>query len=521
MARGRPVSIVFYAINGRGLGHLTRLLAIARAARELLEALDIAFDLEFVTTSEASFIADDFPVYKLPSKTAVANAGASRDRYVQRAKLIVSNLVAAQAPDLLVLDTVPYGAFQEFAFLRSYARASAYIYRHQDARSASSDLVQRHLELFDRIIVPDHEAASEDYPASASALRRMVFSGPITAFDPSKAWSRERVRSYFDVGPEQRLIYLAAGGGGDGREHLERLVQVVASEPRNTVLVGFGPLHRGPCVYRQNVIPLLEASVSRYFPGLDAAVSAAGFNSYEELLAARVPTLFFAQDKGLDRQDLRIEGGLSRGLHGVLPADADELLVHGRLADLLEGELGERVRTTLAEHSAPRGALRAAVELLATCAAMEGSGLDRTALYELAAWRLQTSSSDVPFAELARAYRTFRANAGRATDIAGERDRAMADWFSDAGGEEQQSAAHLGIALTEARAALGDDVFRWIASVFAQGPEASHRDKLAIMLAVLRTVGPKRSAEIAHVLPRNQLRAALIAAADEQEPSED
>ncbi len=337
MARGRPVSIVFYAINGRGLGHLTRLLAIARAARTLLEAADVPADLEIVTTSEASFIADDFPVYKLPSKTAVARAGAARDRYVQRAKLIVSNLVAAQSPDLLVLDTVPYGAFQEFSFLRSYARATAYIYRHLDARSAASDLVQRHLELFDRILIPDDETRAEGYPVPRGARRRVAFTGPVTAYDAADAWDRARVRAYFGVEDGRRLVYVAAGGGGDGRDALEALVRAVAGDERNVVLAGYGPLHRGGCVYAKNVIPLLEGNVSRIFGGVDAAVSAAGFNSYEELLAARVPTLFFAQDKGLDRQDLRIERGLVASLHGVIPERADPELVRGRLDDLLEG----------------------------------------------------------------------------------------------------------------------------------------------------------------------------------------
>ncbi|MBK6516026.1 MAG: hypothetical protein IPG04_18490 [Polyangiaceae bacterium] len=267
MARGRPVSIVFYAINGRGLGHLTRLLAIARAARTLLEAADVPADLEIVTTSEASFIADDFPVYKLPSKTAVARAGAARDRYVQRAKLIVSNLVAAQSPDLLVLDTVPYGAFQEFSFLRSYARATAYVYRHLDARSAASDLVQRHLELFDRILIPDDEARAEGYPVPRGARRRVAFTGPVTGYEQAEAWDRARVRGYFGVEEGRRLVYVAAGGGGDGRDALEALVRAVAGDERNVVLAGYGPLHRGGCVYAKNVIPLLEGNVSRIFGG--------------------------------------------------------------------------------------------------------------------------------------------------------------------------------------------------------------------------------------------------------------
>jgi hypothetical protein len=209
--------------------------------------------------------------------------------------------------------------------------------------------------------------------------------GPVTGYEQAEAWDRARVRGYFGVEEGRRLVYVAAGGGGDGRDALEALVRAVAGDERNVVLAGYGPLHRGGCVYAKNVIPLLEGNVSRIFGGVDAAVSAAGFNSYEELLAARVPTLFFAQDKGLDRQDLRIERGLAGSLHGVIPERADPELVRGRLDDLLEGELGARVREALSARPAPDGALRAAVELLGVCAGLEGSSLDRGVLHELAA----------------------------------------------------------------------------------------------------------------------------------------
>jgi predicted glycosyltransferase len=279
MARGRAVRVLFYAINGRGLGHLTRLCAIARAARDLLEALELPHDFQFVTTSEATSLVEDFPVYKLPSKTALGRVKGSRERHVQHAKLIVSNLVAAQNPDLLVLDTVPYGAFQELAFLRSYARATAYVYRRLDQRAAASELVQKHLELFDRIVVPDDAEARDAYPLPRAARDRVSFVGAIHGFDAARAWPRDRVRAYFGVGEGQRLVYVSAGGGGDGRAELEQLVRAVAADPENFVLAGYGPLHRGECVYGANVVPLLEPNVSRFFGGLDAAISAAGYNS--------------------------------------------------------------------------------------------------------------------------------------------------------------------------------------------------------------------------------------------------
>lgn len=492
MAR-RPVNALFYAINGRGLGHLTRLLAVARATRELCDALGVPSELEFVTTSEASFICDDFPVYKLPSKTTVARSQLQRDRYAQRAKLIVSNLVAAKAPDLLVLDTVPYGAFQEFAFLRSYARASAYLYRHQDESSASSDLVQRHLELFDRIIVPDDESQEERYPLSRVAKSRVSFVGPIHSFDASTAWEAARVRAYFGVPLGKRLIYVSAGGGGDGRPWLEAVIEAVAADPANFVLAGYGPLHRGERRYAPNVVPLAEPSASRYFRGVDAAISAAGYNSYQELLAAGVPTLFFAQQKGLDRQDLRIARGVELGLHGEIAEHASSDLVLARLEDLLTGD--ERNKTVLALRARPdtRGALRAAVALLSICASLEPSHLERASLLEAAEARRATSpGSSASFVASFQAYRSFRTLTATGPDVAAEQDAAARGWWAN--GPASGEALRVGEALIAVRGALGanDDTWRALLRALASATGGARLVGAGAWLDALQTLAAHR-----------------------------
>ncbi|NUP13443.1 MAG: hypothetical protein HOW73_45980 [Polyangiaceae bacterium] len=522
MARRRPVSIVFYAINGRGLGHLTRLLAIARAARELLEAMDVSSEMEFVTTSEASFIADDFAVYKLPSKTAVARAGAARDRYIQRSKLLVSNLVAAQSPDLLVLDTVPYGAFQELAFLRSYARATAYIYRHQDLRSASSDLVQRHLELFDRIVVPDTEDNANEYPVPNVARGRMSFVGSIHGYDASGAWDRERVHAYFGIPHDRRIVYVAAGGGGDGRVWLDTLIRAVASDPSIVVLAGYGPLHRGDCIHLPNVVPLREGNVSRYFGGVDAAISAAGYNSFEELLAARVPTLFYAQEKGLDRQDMRIARGVEQGIVAEIAANADPGLVRGRLDEILAGPARFAISSALERRTPPEGALRAAVELLGVCASLDGSSVDRAALFELAAWKRSIpAGSTAAFTGAARAYRVWRALAATSPDIAKERDEAAASWWS--GRSSSSAALSHGAALLEARASSGLDDAAWRAVVQSFATHAgtrAHERKLEDLLDAVRAVGPEL-ARLVETQPRATLRQTILDLARERDARAD
>ncbi len=515
MARRRPVSIVFYAINGRGLGHVTRLGALARAARELCEALDQPCHMEFVTTSDAPAVVDDFPVYKLPSKSSVAGGRTQRESYAQRAKIIISNLVAAQAPDLLVMDTQPYGAFQEFSFLRSYARATAYVYRHQDEKSATRDLVQHHLPLYDRILVPDTEAHAAEYPVPSSARSRVSFVGTVHSFSRAAAWPRERVRAYFGAEDAQRLVYVSAGGGGDGRSELDALVRAAASHPDNLVLAGYGPLHRGDRLYARNVIPLADPQVTRFLPGLDAAISAGGYNSFAELCAAGVPTLFFAQDKGLDRQDLRIEQGARAGLCATLPPHASPELVSLSLEELLSGERGGTMRRLLAEQPPSHGALRGAVELLLLCCDEAESRFSPTALAEVASWRRAAADAS-PFVDAARLYRQWRKLAASSAESRREAELAASAWWS---GAIAAGAFSQPQELWELFVASGSDAAAWSAlcGAFAADPRARDQaQRLTALREAVRALGP-RAAELARAAPPAELRDVLRAQIDQQD----
>lgn len=100
---------------------------------------------------------------------------------------------------------------------------------------------------------------------------------------------------------------------------LSQMLDFLAARPLYT-LVGYGPLYRGEMCYRPNVIPLREVQVNRFFSGIDYAISASGYNTYQELLCAGVPTLFYATARGWDQQDRRLEEGLKAGWHGALKA---------------------------------------------------------------------------------------------------------------------------------------------------------------------------------------------------------
>ncbi len=90
------------------------------------------------------------------------------------------------------------------------------------------------------------------------------------------------------------------------------------------VVVGYGPLSQEVKPYANpKVIVYTELDISKYFKGFDLVISAAGYNTYEELLVSKVPTAFFAQEKGMDDQARRVENGVAEEWHYKLDLNGD------------------------------------------------------------------------------------------------------------------------------------------------------------------------------------------------------
>jgi hypothetical protein len=106
--------------------------------------------------------------------------------------------------------------------------------------------------------------------------------------------------------------------------------------------------------------------MSRYFAAFDAAIAAAGYNAYHELIALGVPSLYVPMRRETDDQPARARhaeaAGLGLGVDG--PGDAE---LDAKLDRLLEPDTRGAIASALAELPPPRGAAQAA-EWLASLA---------------------------------------------------------------------------------------------------------------------------------------------------------
>lgn len=292
--------VLWHAIDGLGLGHVTRLLSIARAIRER----EPRWEHLFLTNSDAEGLIerDGFPAFKVPSRTTVARIARSslHTKLVQAATLSVAT---AYDPHILVADTLPAGSYHELLALLHWPIFRVFVFREQRSDAAANTAFQQLLQAFHLIVIPHQRPTMRAFCPPGSAVR---WSGEILSVDRAHAFDRPSARRRLGL-PTTGTAWLITAGGGlpRGRQFVRQAVDAIRIvEPRTHIAYApgaFGVREGLPAECR-----VLDAyPLARYLRAFDGAVATAGYNTFNELMHFGIPTAFVPMDRQLDDQGTR------------------------------------------------------------------------------------------------------------------------------------------------------------------------------------------------------------------------
>ncbi len=306
MSAGR---YLFYAVNGLGLGHVTRLISIARALRRLEREAEILF----LTSSEADGVIyrEGFAAVKLPSKSIREQTRLSKSAFLRTAQSVTWSAISAFDPDVLVVDTFPAGSFEELLPVLRWRQRNVFVFREQRPEHGAGELMQATLRLYDRIVVPH---ASIDEVGPLPEPKKAIAVGPILIRQRSELLGRDEARERLGVDPDRRLGYVSFGGGGDADapDALVLAAQVM-KDAGVTPVIGVGALaRRSPSIPGSLALPERQPALE-VLAAFDAAISGAGYNSVHELLFAGVPSVLVPFERQVDDQLRRAEQAQSKG----------------------------------------------------------------------------------------------------------------------------------------------------------------------------------------------------------------
>ncbi len=359
--------IVCYAINGAGLGHVTRLLSVAKWMRRYVALLEKRpAEVLFLTSSDASDILAEagFAAFKIPSKTVARKTELNKLEYRRLAKHFVWNTLGVFAPDLLVVDTFPSGSFDELFQVLDGPFKKSFIYRKVKPEYAARATFRSAASMYDTIVAPH---SIENCPVEQVGGKNIRFSGEVVQFDPEDFLERDDARQQLGVAGGDRLVYLSAGGGGDphAQHQLQAIVEALKDTANVHLLIGAGPLYRGSRISGSKITWFDGPAVGKYFGAVDGAICAAGYNTFHELMLAGVPTAFFAQTKIADDQRERIQTAFDVGACLLLENLQEAAAIESTLHQLLNEANADQFRQQCMKVLPHNGARQCALQLLA------------------------------------------------------------------------------------------------------------------------------------------------------------
>jgi predicted glycosyltransferase len=323
----------------------------------------------FVTSSEGDGRLHEacFPTFKIPSLQSVAADDREAIGYPDLAAECISHILQTMAPDLLVIDGAPTIALravderQEHDLSRLNCRV-AYVYGL--VRQESFVLYKMNFHKIDRVIIP--EIDSHD-PQLASVLPSgSIFVGTIIDIPDECASNQLEARCRLGINPNLYTVYVSTGGGGhrDAQQQIDSICEVICQMSGIQAVVGAGPLFRGRMVRAPNVHWYITNAGYDLMLASDVAVSAAGANSFNELMYLGLPTIFVPLATGADDQLGRAKRAEQAGAARLLLMEE----IDHALRPILEEWRSETARSPVA-HSARclvkvNGALQAASGLL-------------------------------------------------------------------------------------------------------------------------------------------------------------
>ena len=303
----RWLPILFASSNGAGVGHLTRLMALARRATTPLQPL-------FFTMSQAVGIvrAQGFPCEHLPAR---ARLGCSTSAWNALLHERLNEVLEVYRPAAVVFDgTWPFPGLlrarhdhPELPFIWSRrAMWKEGVSAWSVGQSAS----------FDMVLEPGELAASYDRGLTSHVTHPVHRVAPITLLDREDLLDGREAKTILGLRPDEpaALVTLGAGNINDIEDLAEEVVrcievsggvQVCVTDP----VIAERRTGGGRQVHRLSVYP-----ISRYLRAFDFAVSASGYNSFHELVGFGVPTLFIPNDEtALDDQAARARFARDKG----------------------------------------------------------------------------------------------------------------------------------------------------------------------------------------------------------------
>lgn len=301
--------ILLATTNGAGLGHLMRVMTVAKQFRNSHAVI--------ATQSQAAPLAESmgFLVEYVPSYGYLRG---SRHRWQNFLRNRMNDIIGYYKPAVLVFDgPVPYQGLAQ-SWIAS-GLPTVWLRRAMWKPEVSSRWLYMG-SFFDEIIEPGDLAIASDHGPTSAWRHEIQQCGPLTSVTEEVMLARGDARDALDL-PAMAKFALVSLGAGAINDVASTQTEVVGQLQKHgyTPIVIPSPLSTAPPLVADGVLTRKIFPLGPYLRAFDVIVGASGYNSFHENLLSNTPTLFIPNlQTGVDDQRARARAAERAGAALVL-----------------------------------------------------------------------------------------------------------------------------------------------------------------------------------------------------------
>lgn len=352
-ATSHEIDVLFVTSNGAGLGHISRLLAIARE-------FSTERDAELLTLSTAYRRAahHGMTLHYFPSSEA---SGQNAKVWNQHFRSYLYRLLSESRPRVVTFDgTWVYSALTDIC--RSLGIPLIWVQRGMWRPEVDQSSTQRHQahRVADHVIVPGDYAGEENVDVGGKVGLSKV--GPITMTSRKDLQPRTEACDLLGLDPSSKYVLLNLGGGSLGetedltRALIEHIRQV---SPELHPVIVRSPLARDLGEVDFNGCLVVEAyPVMPSIRAFEYMVCAAGYNAAQEAVSLGTPAILIPNAR--TRTDDQLERARKLAEQHLCLVATDEHTMRQAVAELADPSRRQQLRDRLQYVPAASGAEEAA-----------------------------------------------------------------------------------------------------------------------------------------------------------------
>lgn len=360
----RPRAL-FITSNGAGMGHLTRLLGLARYASSFLDPVFFSMSKGVEVVGTAGFAYE-----YVPFNSAMQTKSTLWHRYfADRLRAAIKYYKAK----IIVFDgTWPYrGLIEVFSEISA---PKIWIRRGMWKPHITPEQLQK-ANYFDLVIEPG-EFASEFDIGATSQVDNACLVNPMTVLSGEDLLSREDALDELGLNQTDQnyaLVTLGAGNINDISGVLTKTLTAIAHQTNLTPVVTKAPIAEAT-VSSGSLRVLNTFPLAKYTRAFDFAVSAAGYNSFAEWIVGHLPTLWIPNLETMtDNQDARARWAEHAGI-GLQAQGDDQAEIERKIETLSDPHTRARMVRRMKLYTCTNGSAEASDLIEAAWQSFEESG---------------------------------------------------------------------------------------------------------------------------------------------------